>query len=46
MKKIIGQIIGYIVIVLIMACIVWFMMYKYNEKLELKQEEHKSVRII
>ncbi len=43
MKNIIGQITGYIVVTLVMASLVWFMMYQYNEKLEVQHEERNIV---
>ena len=46
MKNIIGQITGYIIVTLVMASIVWFMMYQYNEKLEMQNEGRNIVGIM
>lgn len=46
MKNIVGQVIGYIVTTLVMASLVWFMMYQYNEKIEMQQEGHNVVSIM
>lgn len=40
MKKIVIQVVGYIVILVIITSIIWGMMYKYNEKLKLEQGGH------
>lgn len=46
MKNIIGQITGYIVVTLVMASLVWFMMYQYNEKLEIQHEGRNIVSVM
>lgn len=46
MKNIIGQITGYIVATLVMASLVWFMMYQYNEKLEIQHEGRNIVSVM
>lgn len=43
MKTTIKQILGYIIILTIIASIIWFMMYKLNEKLKLEQGNKSAV---
>nr|WP_303244053.1 hypothetical protein [uncultured Cellulosilyticum sp.] len=43
MKTTIKQILGYIIILTIITSIIWFMMYKLNEKLKLEQGNKSAV---
>lgn len=37
MKTTIKQVIGYIILLVIVASVIWFMMYKLNEKIKIEQ---------
>lgn len=43
MKNIIRQVIGYIILLLIIASVIWFMMYKCNEKVKAEQAYNYSI---
>lgn len=43
MKTAIKQILGYVILLLIIASVIWYMMYKYNEKIKTEQTYNNSI---